>query len=212
MPAVYVSRDEFRRRTGSQGTGTDAVLDAQLETACRSLDRELGVAPGMFAPLASTAFKFTPTGGTTLWLRDTAGYQYFLRTITSNSLAIDYDQDGAYDDYAWDLADAWVRGIPENAASFDEPFTAIELDPYATSAPLSAWPTYKNSVQITGTWGFETTPGAVSELVVDIVKNLRMGALSGGAGTAVFAEDLVSPSMFPVLQRLKAQYSHRLPI
>lgn len=212
-PAVYVSREEFRERSGDKATSTNGMLDAVLEMASRALDRELSVAPGMFAPITSTALTFTPYGGTTLYLRDSGGYQCFLRTITADSLKIDSDADGSFDDYTWDLADGWVRALPENASAFSEPYTAIELNPYHGSAPLTAWPTYKNSIQITGTWGWAVTPGVIVELVVDVARNILQAQRSGSIGIPSMEGELpISPGMWPVLQRAKAAYSYRVPI
>ncbi len=70
--------------------------EAQVTTACRALDRELGVAPGMFAPIASSTFTFRTIGGTRLYLRDSSGAGYFLRSITADSLKLDTDGDGGY--------------------------------------------------------------------------------------------------------------------
>lgn len=213
MPGVYVDRGEFRERIGDKSTTSNDMVDSVLEMACRAIDRETGVAPGMWAPISSTALKFTAYGGTTLYLRDTSGGQCFLRTITTNKLEIDSDADGSFDDYVWDLADGWVRALPENAAAFSEPYTALELNPYHASAPLTTWPTYKNAIQITGTWGWAVTPGAIVELVVDMARNVLQAQRSGAVGIPSFEGELpLSPGMWPILQRVKAQYSQRVPL
>lgn len=164
----------------------------------------------MMAPIASTALKFTPTGGTTLYLRDTAGLQCFLRSVTADSLALDTDADGSFDDYAWDLSDGWLRALPENASAFSEPYTAVELNPYHSSAPLTTWPTYKNSVQITGTWGWSVTPVAVQMRVVDIAHSLSQRGYSGGYGT----EEALQQDGMPVwvMHLIDSNYNYRMPL
>ena len=210
MPEVYIDTDEYYTLTGGQRpTSADPRLDVIIETASRLFDRAHGVAPGMFAPISSTALTFTPDGGTTLYLRDTSGYQCFLRTITADSLKLDTDADGSFDDYLWDFADGWVRGLPENAAANGEPFTAIELNPSHASAPLSVWPTYKNSIQITGTWGFASIPAAVKVRVADIAHALSQRSFAGGYGT----EERLQVDGLPVwvMRMVDAEYNYRIP-
>jgi hypothetical protein len=191
VPAVYLDADTYYALTGGQQpSSSDPRIDAVIEAASRLYDRAHGVAPGMFAPISSTALKFTATGGQTLYLRDTAGNQCFLRTITTDKLEIDDDADGSFDDYTWDLSDGWVRALPENASAFGEPYTAIELNPNHASAPITAWPTYKNSIQITGTWGFATTPVAVQMRVADIAHALSQRGYAGGYGGRGFVAQI----------------------
>lgn len=212
MPALYIDREGYRARTGDKSVATDGNLDAQIEMACRTVDRELGVAPGMFGPSSAT-FRFNANGGTRLWLRDTSDDQYYLRTITADSLTIDSDGDGSFDDYTWDFADAWIRGGPENAVTFGEAFTSIELLSRLSTAPIATWPSAVNCIQIAGTWGYAVTPGAIIELVVDMVHTVRQSGLAGGTGFPTIEGDLpLSTSMLPTLRRLKAHYSQRLAV
>lgn len=209
-PAVYVDAETYYKLTGqSVPTQPDARLDGILEAASRLWDRAHGIAPGMMAPITSTALTFTPHGGTTLYLRDSGGYQCFLRSITADSLKIDSDADGSFDDYTWDLSDGWVRALPENASALSEPYTAIELNPYHGSAPLTAWPTYKNGVQITGTWGWAYTPLAVQLRVADIAHSLSQRGYAGGYGTE---EALQQGMPVWVMHMVDATYNYRMPI
>lgn len=213
MADAYVDADGYRRRTGNQATGTDSMLNEVLLTACRLLDRELGYAPGHLGPVTSTTYRFDGHGGTLLRLRDNVGRQYLLRSITADSLALDTDADGSFDDYLWDLADAWVRGVPENALTFDEAYTGLELMAHLSTAPLSEWPNQRDSIRITGTWGMPIVPGAIQELVVDIARNLRQRQLAGGISLPGPDEALpLSASMWPVLRRARDEYSRRIPI
>lgn len=212
MPDAYIDADGYRARTGQQGTGSP-LIDEVVLAASRLLDRELGVAPGHLGPVTSTTYRFDAHGGTTLRLRDNAERQYFLRTVEANSLAIDSEGDGTFDGYLWDLADAWLRGSPENAVTFGEAFTSIDLLSHLSAAPLATWPDARDCIRITGTWGFPVVPGIVQELVVDIAHNLRQRQLAGGISVPAADESLpLSSAMWPVLRRARDEYSRRLPI
>lgn len=213
MPDAYVEAQGYRLRTGNKASGTDDVLNEVLLTASRLLDRELGYAPGHLGPIPSTTYRFDAHGGTLLRLRDNAGLQYMLRTITADSLALDTDADGSFDDYLWDFADAWVRGVPENAVTHGEAYTGVELMTHLSTAPLSAWPDQRDCVRITGTWGMAAVPGAIQELVVDLAHNLRQRQLAGGISVPAADESLpLSSAMWPVLRRARDEYARRIPI
>lgn len=212
MPDAYIDADGYRARTGQQGTGSP-LIDEVVLAASRLLDRELGVAPGHLGPVTSTTYRFDAHGGTTLRLRDNAERQYFLRTVEANSFAVDSEGDGTFDGYLWDFADAWLRGSPENAVTFGEAFTSIELLSHLSTAPLATWPDARDCIRITGTWGFPVVPGIVQELVVDIAHNLRQRQLAGGISVPAADESLpLSSAMWPVLRRARDEYSRRLPI
>lgn len=146
----------------------------------RLLERSLQVAPGAFnASATGQARIFDGTGTAILRLRDRAGYGYFLTTLDADSLKIDSDLDGSYDDYTLDFGDNWVRGLPENAVAHSEPFTAIELRP-TTTATLTVFPKLPGCIQITGTWGWAAVPQIIQDLVIHRTHELRE-ALKGGA-------------------------------
>lgn len=210
MPDAYIDGDAYRRHTGSQAAG-DPWLDQLLVDASRALDRRLWVAPGMFAPTAATTtFRFDGDGTDRLELRDSRGLQYFLRAVDADGIALDTDADGVFDDYAWDLSDGWVRGLPENAVTFGDAFTSLELLGHLTTAPLKAWPDARDSVRITGSWGFAAVPGAVQVLVADIAHNARQSGLTGGISVPAADDSLpLSSAMWPVLRKLEEAYTRR---
>lgn len=182
-PATYIDADYYYSWTGGQQpSNADPRIDAVLEMASRIWDRLHGVAPGMMAPIGSTAFTFDGRGGSILQLRDANGMQFFLRTITSNSCKIDDDADGSFDDYTLDLSDAWLRALPQNASSFSEPYTRLELL-NISSATITQWPSAPDSVEITGTWGWASTPMGVQARVADIAHALSQRGYAGGYGT-----------------------------
>ena len=209
---AYATDTQYRARTGDKGTGTDTTLNAQLLLASRLLERSLRVMPGAFNTHTGT-YIFDALGGTVLRLRDRAGLGYFLQTITANSLGIDLDLDKTYDYYTLDLADAWVRGLPENAAAFSEPFTAIELLSHISTADPTRWPELVAGVRIVGTWGWAAVPNAVIDLTVHLVHDLR-NAHQAGATLEVPTIDGSMPlsnQTWRLWNEMKARYGRRIP-
>ena len=210
----YATIAQYRAAIGDKATAADATITAELTVMSRQLERALMLAPGYFnASATSQARIFDGNGRDTLQLRDTAGYGYCLTAIATDGLAIDSDLDGSYDDYTFDLADAWVRGLPENAAAHSEPFTAIQLRPLS-SATLTIFPRLPGCVQITGTWGWSAVPQIVTDLVIRRTHELRQG-LVAGAMQAVPAFDGAEPMqprtawLFHEAERL---YGRKLPV
>lgn len=205
--ASYIDAKIYRAKTGDLAAATDSQLDADLITAEEMIERELRVARGHFGPIGSTTYTFPATGGAVLHLRDSDGFQYFLRTVTADSCKIDDDADGSFDDYTLDLSDAWLKGLPENAAAFDEPYTRLELL-NISSATITQWPVARYSVRITGTWGWEVTPGIIVDLICDVAHNMRQSAIAGGLAIPSSDGELpLSPGMWPVLRRAKELYT-----
>lgn len=176
---AYATATEYRAMTGDKATGTDATLDAQLVAMSRMVEKSLQLMAGAFNTHSGT-YVFDCHGGRLLWLRDRAGLAYFLQTITANALGIDLDRDGSYDYYTLDLADTWVRGLPENAAALSEPFTAIEILGDRVNAAPTEWPEMAAGVRIAGTWGWAAVPRIVKDLVIHRTHELRE-AHKGGA-------------------------------
>ena len=175
---AYATATNYRVQTGEKTTGTDTVLDAQLLTISRLLERSLHVQPGAFNTHTGT-YTFDGRGGKVLDLRDRAGLTYFLTSVTANSLGIDSECDGTFDGYLWDLSDAWVRGLPENAAAHSEPFSRIEILSHISTAELTVWPVKPAAIRIAGTWGWGAVPGVIMQLTVSMVHDLRQAQLSG---------------------------------
>ncbi|HRC63542.1 MAG TPA: hypothetical protein PLX85_10025, partial [Dehalococcoidia bacterium] len=176
---AYATKDEYRAAVGSKATGTDTTLDAQLTAMTRQTERSLQVAPGGFNSHAGT-YTFDAHGGQVLWLRDSADLGYFLQSITADSCGIDIEEDGTFDYYTLDLGDAWLRGLPEHAATFSEPYIALQLLAHRTNAEPTEWPDQPASVRIAGTWGWAAVPRVIKELVIHRTHELRE-ALKGGA-------------------------------
>lgn len=206
---AYASQDEYRSRVGDNADEASVDLDEQLEAASRLLERSLQVAPGAFNSHAGT-YTFDAHGGTTLWLRDSAGMAYFLQSIDADLLTVGTG-DGAFAAYALDLADTGVIGRPENASVLGEPYRSIEL---LSSAPLTSWPDAPYAVRITGTWGWSAVPRAIKELAIHLVHDLRQAHL-GGALQEIPSIDgslPLSDQSWRIWRRLEQDYGRRLPV
>lgn len=212
--SAYATIAQFRAAIGDKATAADATITAELLTMSRQLERALGLAPGYFnASATGQARVFDGNGRSILELRDREGYGYCLTAIVADSLAIDSNLDGSYDDYTLDLSDAWVRGLPANAAAHSEPFTAIELRPL-TTATLTIFPRLPGCVQITGTWGWAAVPQIIIDLVIHRTHDLRQG-LSAGATGAIAAFDSpeqMQPRSLWLFREAEKLYGRRLPV
>ena len=209
---AYVTVADFRARIGEKSDGADSVLTAQLLNTQRELERALGLHLGAFNSHTGT-YIFPAHGGTVLRLRDSAGRGYFLQSITADKIEIDSDADGTYGGYALDLADGWVRGIPENAAAFSEPYTALELLPLSDADP-TCWPDASGAVRITGTWGWAAVPGIIVDLICHRTNEMRTAFKEGGLGTvpAFGTEGTMRPSTAWLWREVEAMYGRWIPV
>lgn len=211
---AYASLEEYRVRAKFSATGADEIAAAEEDLAAcsRLLEHELGVALGALHESTGTRI-FDGSGTHVLYLRDRAGRAYYLQAIDANSLKIDSDLDGSYDDYLLDLDDAWVRGLPENAVANGEPFTSIELRSLAT-ATLTVFPRLPGCVQITGTWGL---PAALLQLakaiVISMTRDLRDHFAAGAANQyqAIDASMPLSDQTWRLISSMKQALSRRVP-
>jgi hypothetical protein len=209
------SAAEFRDRNGMLSSNDDSMVETLLLTVTRLIERRIGVAPGMLLPQTSLAFTFSATGGSRLYLRDDRGFQYLLRSITTDKLEIDDDADGSFDDYTLDTADAWVSAFPVNAATFLEPYTAIDLL-NITTATITAWPKARNCVQITGNWGVAANSAiraALKERAISIVRELidthRAGAAMSVDAMGSAVESV--PAARALMHMIEREYNYRSP-
>lgn len=181
----YATASQYRHRTNKSDTANDAEITAQLTAVSRMLELRLNVAPGHFNEgTASEVRYFTPFLASTSKFRlvDEAGRQHALSVIASNGIAIDADADGSYE-YTIDPAgETWVVAAPYNAAATGEPFDTLELIPLA-AASVTSWPTSPRAVRVTGTWGWPSVPGMITELVVKWCRDLRDSEEAGAAGS-----------------------------
>lgn len=215
LTAIATPQD-FREQVGELSSDEETMTGVLLTTLTRVVERRIGVAPGMLKPQTALTFTFTAYGGTRLYLRDERGSQYFLRSITADSLKIDTDADGAYDDYLLDTADSWVRPLPVNAATFNEPWTAIDLLPL-TSATITAWPNAEASVQIVGNWGVASGSAiqmALKERVIGLTHELIDVIHAGYALSESMIEGTIEtrPAARSLMRLIESEFSYRIPV
>ncbi|MCY3918741.1 MAG: hypothetical protein OXG38_02895 [Chloroflexi bacterium] len=165
----YATAAQYRDRIGSDQDGKDDLLGELLDAASREIDRELLAAPGHFAPIPAdagddpAAYTFDGNGHTTLRLRDAAG-GYLIRELTAATI------DGA----TVPVADLILQ--PRNAGTVGQPFTAVQRVGGRT------WPDGA-TVELTGRWGWATTPPLIRELTVKVAQDIRDSHKGGSSGT-----------------------------
>lgn len=212
----YADAQEYRARVISTDAAVDTLIDEHLTTASRRLEKMMGVCGGYFNSASGTR-TFDGHGGRLLRLQEPVGnlsgdLDHCLTAVTADSIKIDSDADGSFDDFTLDFDDAWVRGSPANAATFGEPFTAIELLPI-TSATIAAWPTRAAAVEITGTFGWAAVPGVIKELAIYLARDMR-DLHKGGATMTIETLDgpvQMSSDTFGRFMAASRFYSRRIP-
>lgn len=206
----YVTVAEYRAAVGSAATGSDTELAASIAGTSRLIELELGIADGGFNSHSAT-YLFDGSGRNVLRLRDRALRQYYLQSITADCLKIDSDLDGSFDDYTLDTDDAWVRGLPENAAAQGKPWDALELRPLST-ATLTVFPKLAGCVQIAGVWGWPQVPDPIRQLVIGLTLDLRRARFGGsGAGMSGIDVHALSPETYWMWREAQRLYSRRIP-
>ena len=214
MPAALASLDEYRVRAKFTSTNADEVTAAEEDLAActRLLEHELGVAQGQLTFSTGTRV-FDGSGHSVLYLRDRAGRAYFLQSIDADSLKIDDDLDGSFDDYTLDTDDNWVRGLPENAVADGAPFTAVELRP-TTAATITAFPALPGCVEITGTWGLTSTLQQVAKaIVISMTRDLRDHFAAGSANQYQAIDETMplTDQTWRLIRSMKQSISRKIP-
>ncbi|MFA5517227.1 MAG: hypothetical protein WDA20_13155 [Desulfuromonadales bacterium] len=211
--AAYADATYYQARSsGGTAVRDDAALTEDLTSASRLLERQLQVAPGAFNSAAGTRI-FNGTGRSILRLRDSAGRQEFLQAVTADKIEIDSNNDGSYDGYALDLADAWVRGLPENASAHSEPYRALELLGFLSTADPKVWPDRAAVVRITGTWGWAAVPETIRAITVSMTRELRDHFGAGGFGAQERYDEALplSTQTWRLIASAKKHYGVRIP-
>lgn len=132
------------------GNITDAVDDAALErtiaAACRQVDTYCG---RFFYQQTSTVKYYSPNNAGLLLVHD---------LLSISALASDEDNDGVWE-VAWSASDyvLWPRNIPY--ASPARPYYGVAVAPLGRYVFIQG----RDTVKITGTWGWTAVPDAVVE-------------------------------------------------
>lgn len=201
---AYANVAEYRFRTGDQTAGDDATLNAQLLSASRLIERELG--RNFNQTVAATARYFDSDGSDVLWVDD-------LVSVAADGIDLD-----TANDWTWtgEQLSSGVAGVvlePYNAAEMGEPYTRIRLVSHSASL-RSFWPTGLRSVRVTGVWGWPAVPGMVKELVIHTVHDLRLAHL-GGAMAQLPALDENLPlrdDTWRIWRSAKQEYRRKIPV
>ncbi|MGE3856994.1 MAG: hypothetical protein AB7G21_08575 [Dehalococcoidia bacterium] len=208
----YATAAEYLTGTGNKATA-DALMLTQLTGMSRLLEKSLQVMAGAWNTHTGTYVFTAPGGGSRLRLRDEDGRQYFLQAIATDGLGVDSDRDGLYDDYTLDFADAWVRGLPANAAAHSEPYRSIELRAL-DGATITSFPSSPGAIEIEGTWGWATVPDSIKRLVIHRTHELRQ-AMPTGAAEQLPSFDAgdapMAPNVFWLWKEAERRYGRRLP-
>lgn len=180
---TYVSAADYRTRVGDASTGADTLLDADLLATCRLLEKSLGVVPGAFNSSASETFTFDGVNpaASRIWLRDAAGMGFYLESIAADGVKLDTEQDGTFDGESYDpaTADTWITLGPVNAAAFGEPGRYVDILQHRTDRARDCWPTFPQSIKITGSYGWPAVPEAIAAVVAHRCNELREGLKAG---------------------------------
>ena len=182
MAESYASEADYLARTGSRNiTAVTVGLANQLEASSRIIEHEMRLAPDYFHPHDATYF-FQSHGGARLHLRDEESFAYCLRSVVVGGIRPDYERSGEYDGaQQWDLDDVWIWPWPRNHAATARPIRALELRRVG-AAPFTWWPTSDGSVRIEGAWGWAETPNAITELTIDVTRDMRDSEAAGLSG------------------------------
>lgn len=205
----YLSKTEYESFAVKGRVIASAAWAADdLTGASRCLDHLLGLAPGAINSATGTRV-FSGNGKATLWLRDGLG-QHLLRTVDTDGVAIDTDDDGSAEYTIDPTGETWLVGLPRNAAAFSEPWDRLQFISRPT-AELSEWPEGDFNVAITGTWGYAAVPAGIKAIVQDMVRDMREVQTAGR-----IAWDVDGAQALPLrdntwrrIRELKTQFSYR---
>ena len=171
----YATLAEAKARLGIPlaDTADDAVLEAIVEAASRSIDRYTG---RRFYQSASQARYFTAANAVSVLTDD---------FVTVTAVATDLNLDRTWSNVIT-LSD--LEPTPLNAQVYGEPYTSLRLKPLAAqSLELE-----RDAVKVTAVWGWPAIPDAVNEATLLLTsrlfrrKDAPFGITGGGeVGTQV---------------------------
>jgi hypothetical protein len=144
----YVELEQFKSTADLKDT---TFMDIDIQYAIRAAARAVDEICGRrFYPDSDTAQVryFTPVE---------SGYCYIDDLVTMTSLKTDDSMDGTFES-TWTTADYWLE--PLNAAAESQPYQAIRVNP---QGGFLLRPGYTKSIEVTGKFGWATTPAAISE-------------------------------------------------
>lgn len=179
--SIYLTLAELKDLVDVPSTDTqfDAVLNRVRDAASRCCD---GYKHTRFYPTTETRTYSPLRWGEEVQIDD-------LNTLTS--LTLDFDGDGTHET-------TWTEGTefflePENYIADGIPADRLVLNRYARSTnPCGHWPRYRQSVQITGSWGWAETPVNVVQATALIAVRLFKRKETPYAIMSVIANEAVA--------------------
>jgi hypothetical protein len=188
----YCTLAELKARVGIPGadTGDDAILEAVVEAASRSIDRICNRV-------------FYSTAAQTRYFSVHSGIKVFIDDVQSVSLvATDRNLDRTFSNTI--SAGDYELG-PLSAAAYSRPYTVLRIKPLASNT----FDMGTDMLKVTGTWGWSAIPDAVNEACLLQAgrlfrrKDAPFGVTGGGdVGTAISLR-AVDPDVESLLQGYK---------
>lgn len=178
----YVTLDRLRERLRVTDTNDDARLSQLIDAASAMIDQDTGQTFGQ----ATATKTFVPES------------PYVLRVpplISVTTLKTDDDDDGTFET-TWSASDYELDGFGDFlGSSGTDPYEMIRAVG-SRSFPIPSPTGRQRLVQITGSWGYSTTPAPIVEATMLLVSRLwhRAGSPLGsqpiGDGGVVFVRSL----------------------
>jgi hypothetical protein len=144
----YVELEQFKSTADLKDTNfMDIDIALAIRAAARAVDE---ICARRFYPDtdATQVRYYTPSRSDHVYIDD---------LVTLTTLKTDEGRDGTFEN-TWASTDYWLE--PLNAAADGEPYTAVRVNP---DGGFQFWPGYTKSIQVTGKFGWATTPAAISE-------------------------------------------------
>lgn len=146
----YVELEQFKSTADLKDTNfMDGDIANAIRAAARAVDEACGRPHGFFPDTDENQIRYyTPLEQDYVFIDD---------LITLTTLKTDDGRDGTFEN-TWATTDYWLE--PLNATADSEPYTAIRANPQGA---YLFRPGYTRSIEVTGKFGWSTTPAAISE-------------------------------------------------
>lgn len=172
---LYLTRAEVKATAGLTGTFPDADIDRALNAACRGLDEACGRPHGFWPDADATTVRYyRPQAADRIIIDD---------LIELTSLETSQFGNGTFD-HTWTLNSDIVLE-PLNAPADGWPYTRITLNPWRGLTGFPYWA--PRSAQLTGQFGWASTPAAIVE-ATGLLTNRLLQRSKSGLGILVTAE------------------------
>lgn len=174
---AYITSSALKATLNIGSTYADSDVTVAIEAASRACDGYKGVAPGMFATLPQVRV-YSP--------QSCDAHVDIDPLNTLSTLKIDTDGNGTYDT-------TWTSGTdfvlqPPNGNTDGIPYDRVLILPQSGRS----FSGYVNGVQVTGTFGWSTTPYGVTQATTILAGRLLKRARETPNGIQTVAGDIVA--------------------